>query len=188
MPLIKKGIVQPQRIIADCKSGISGAGRNAQISGLYAEACENFKVYGINGHRHQPEINHAMSQFTSQFTKQSVELEFVPHLVPMSRGIESTIYCHLQASAKLDDVYAVWQESYQNEAFVLPLTSPVGTKEVRGTNACAFAAVHRQNGLLIISSVIDNLVKGASGQAVQNMNLMLGFEERTGLDNPPLWA
>lgn len=176
MPLLERGLIDTERLIVDAKSGVSGAGRQAQVRTLLCEAGENFSVYGLPGHRHHPEI----SQQLAQIAGQQVGLVFVPHLLPMSRGMEATVYAGLaRADIELQDVF---ERRYASETFVdvLPAGSLPDTKSVRGTNICRLA-VHRSGDTVIVVSVIDNLTKGASGQAIQNMNLMLGLEETLGL-------
>lgn len=185
VPLIKQGLIQSQGIISDSKSGISGAGRGVNVNTLFSECSENFKAYGVAGHRHLPEINQALSQYSGK----DCEIVFIPHLVPMARGIESTLYCQLSPTAKLNNIYDCWYQCYAQEPFVVVQNTPPNTKEVRSTNRCAFnATVFTDKKTLVISSAIDNLVKGASGQAVQNMNIMLGLDETLGLESLPLLA
>lgn len=179
VPLIAAGVVDPSWLIADAKSGVSGAGRKAATNLLMAEVGESFKAYSVTGHRHAPEIRQNLAAYTDD----RLELTFVPHLVPMIRGIEATLYGRLtQVETDLD---ALFNAYYGNEPFVdvLPAGSHPDTRSVRGANLCRIA-VSRQgdSGIVIVQSVIDNLVKGAAGQAVQNMNLMLGIEETAGLD------
>ncbi len=179
LPLLEGNRVNVGQLIADVKSGISGAGRKAQVSSLMSESGESFKAYATAGHRHLPEI----VQGLQLVTEHPVGLTFVPHLVPMIRGIHATLYSTVTDEA--GDVQALFEQRYQEERFVdvLPAGSQPDTRNVRGTNRCQIA-IHRpqQGNTLVILSVIDNLVKGASGQAVQNMNLMFGFEEALGLE------
>ncbi len=180
LPLMGAGWVDHGQIVADTKSGASGAGRSAAVHTLMAEAGESVRTYAAAGHRHQPEI----SQTLRALSGREVGLTFVPHLVPMVRGIESTVYVPL-AGEPSEDLQAIYEHYYANEPFVdvMPPGSHPETRSVRGNNLCRMA-VHRPLGgsMLVISSVIDNLVKGAAGQAVQNMNLMLGCRETAGLD------
>lgn len=177
MPLLKAGVVDPSRIIADAKSGVSGAGRGAKVANLYAEVSESFKAYGVSGHRHLPEIRQGLADMGGR----PVGLTFVPHLLPMIRGIEATLYVDI---ARECDFQALFEEAYREEPFVdvMPQGSLPETRSVAGTNLCRLA-IHRQpeSNVLIVVSVIDNLVKGAAGQAIQNMNLMLGLSETEGL-------
>lgn len=182
MPLVEAGLVELSHLIADAKSGVSGAGRKAEISALFAEASDNFKAYGVPGHRHLPEIRQGLSKMA----KQPVGLTFVPHLTPLIRGIHATLYARVK---KETDFQALFESRYANEPFVdvLPPKSHPDTRSVRAANLCRIA-VHRPQGgdTLVILSVIDNLVKGAAGQAVQNMNIMFGFPETEGLWQLPV--
>jgi N-acetyl-gamma-glutamyl-phosphate reductase len=187
LPLLEGGkqLIDTQTLIADCKSGVSGAGRKAEVGALLAEAGDNFKAYAVKGHRHSPEIEQGLSAIHGG----PVKLTFVPHLTPMIRGIHSTIYARIKPEALDTDFQALFEQRYAGEHFVdvLPAGSHPETRSVRGSNT-ARIAVHRPgNGdLLIILVVEDNLVKGASGQAVQTMNLMFGQPENAGLDIVPL--
>ncbi|WP_227106896.1 N-acetyl-gamma-glutamyl-phosphate reductase [Chromobacterium rhizoryzae] len=182
LPLIEAGAVELSSLIADCKSGVSGAGRKAEVGALLAEAGDSFKAYGVSGHRHLPEIRQGLGRAAAQ----TVGLTFVPHLTPMIRGIHATLYARLKADV---DVQALFERRYEGEHFVdvLPAGSHPETRSVRGANVCRIAAHRPQGGdTVVVLSVIDNLVKGAAGQAVQNMNLMFGQPERAGLDIVPL--
>ena len=178
LPLIEAGIVDLDHLIADAKSGVSGAGRRAEVHTLLAEASDNFKAYGVPGHRHHTEIEQGLVQAA----RGPVNLIFVPHLTPMIRGIHATLYARLTGKA---DLQALYEKRYTNEGFVdvMPAGSHPDTRSVRGANFCRIA-VHQPRGgdMAVVLSVIDNLVKGASGQAVQNMNIMFGFPEETGLE------
>jgi N-acetyl-gamma-glutamyl-phosphate reductase len=180
LPLLGASCVDYSALIADCKSGVSGAGRTASVGTLLAEASESFKAYAVPGHRHLPEIRQGLEQTTGA----SVGLTFVPHLAPMIRGIHATLYARLTDSAI--DLQAVFENRYQQESFVdvLPAGSHPETRTVKGANHCRIA-VHRapNTDTVVVLSVIDNLVKGAAGQAVQNMNIMFGFEEDAGLES-----
>ena len=180
LPLMEAGCVDHSVLIADCKSGVSGAGRKASVGTLLAEASESFKAYAVPGHRHLPEIRQGLEQVTGS----SVGLTFVPHLTPMIRGIHATLYARLIDSAV--DLQAMFENRYQQEPFVdvLPAGSHPETRAVKGANQCRIA-VHRAPNVdtVVVLSVIDNLVKGAAGQAVQNMNIMFGFEEGAGLES-----
>lgn len=182
LPLIEAGIVDLDHLIADAKSGVSGAGRKAEVPTLLAEASDNFKAYGVAGHRHLPEITQGLAQAAGK----PVKLVFVPHLTPMIRGIHATLYARLTAET---DVQALYEARYAKEAFVdvMPAGSHPDTRSVRGANCCRIA-VHRPQGgdIVVVLSVIDNLVKGAAGQAVQNMNIMFGLPEATGLEQVAL--
>ncbi|SCY37640.1 N-acetyl-gamma-glutamyl-phosphate reductase [Nitrosospira sp. Nl5] len=181
-PLIEAGIVDLDHLVADAKSGVSGAGRNAEVHTLFAEAADNFKAYGVSGHRHLPEIRQGLSHVAAK----PVGLTFVPHLTPMIRGIHATLYARLTGDADLQTLY---EKRYAGEPFVdvLPAGAHPETRSVRGSNLCRIA-VHRPQGgdTAVILSVTDNLVKGAAGQAVQNMNLMFGLPETLAIDFVPL--
>lgn len=182
MPLLEAGVIDPSYLIADAKSGVSGAGRKAEVHALLAEAGDNFKAYGVAGHRHLPEI----SQGLTAMANGPVGLTFTPHLLPMIRGIHATMYAKLTQSV---DLQKLFEERYANEHFVdvLPKGSHPETRSVRGSNQCRIAVHQPQGGnTVVILSVIDNLVKGAAGQAVQNMNIMFGLSEITGLNVVPL--
>jgi N-acetyl-gamma-glutamyl-phosphate reductase len=178
LPLLEAGVVDLDHLIADAKSGVSGAGRRAEVHTLLAEASDSFKAYGVSGHRHHPEIAQGLAQAAGR----AVNLVFVPHLVPMIRGIHATLYARLTGAA---DLQALYEKRYAAEAFVdvMPAGSHPDTRSVRGANFCRIA-VHQPNGAdtVVVLAVIDNLVKGASGQAVQNMNIMFGLPETTGLE------
>ena len=182
MPLIEAGVVDLAHLIADAKSGVSGAGRKAEVHALLAEAGDNFKAYGVAGHRHLPEISQGLSRAAGQ----PVGLTFVPHLTPMIRGIHATLYARLTQDV---DLQALFEKRYQGEAFVDVLAPGMHpeTRSVRAANTCRIA-VHRPQGgdTVVVLSVIDNLVKGASGQAVQNMNILFGLAETLGLDQVPV--
>ena len=178
LPLIESGIVDLDHLIADAKSGVSGAGRKAEVHTLLAEASDNFKAYGVPGHRHHPEITQGLVRAAGR----PVNLIFVPHLVPMIRGIHATLYARLTGKADLQSLY---EKRYAKEPFVdvMPAGSHPDTRSVRGANFCR-VAVHQPRGgdIAVVLSVIDNLVKGASGQAVQNMNIMFSLPETAGLE------
>jgi N-acetyl-gamma-glutamyl-phosphate reductase len=178
LPLVESGVVDLDHLIADAKSGVSGAGRKAEVHTLMAEASDNFKAYGVPGHRHHPEITQGLARAAGR----PVNLVFVPHLVPMIRGIHATLYARLTGKA---DLQALYEKRYAREPFVdvMPAGSHPDTRSVRGANFCRIA-VHQPRGgdIAVVLSVIDNLVKGASGQAVQNMNIMFGLPETTGLE------
>jgi len=183
LPLVEQGLIELGYLIADTKSGVSGAGRKANVATLMGEAGESFKAYAIPGHRHQPEIRQTLSLTAGC----DVGLTFVPHLVPMIRGIEATLYARLKQTDI--DLQGLFEERYRDEPFVdvMPPGSHPETRSVRGVNYCRIAVHRPQDGdVVVISSVIDNLVKGAAGQAVQNMNLMLGLPETAGLEQVAL--
>lgn len=182
LPLLKAGVVDDKHLIADAKSGVSGAGRKAETHILFAEAGDNFKAYGVAGHRHLPEISQGLSRMTGE----SVGLTFVPHLIPLIRGIHATLYATLTQDV---DLQSIFETQYKDERFVdvLPSGSHPETRSVRGSNQCRIAVHRPQNSdTVVVLSVIDNLVKGAAGQAVQNMNIMFGFSESAGLELVPL--
>lgn len=178
LPLIESRLIDPGQLIADCKSGVSGAGRKAEVHTLLCEAGENFKAYAVKGHRHWPEIKQGLVQAAGR----DIGLTFVPHLTPMIRGIHATLYAPLlKKDADLQTLYA---NRYRNEPFVdvMPAGSHPETRSVRGANHCRIAVhVPPTGDTVVVLSVIDNLVKGAAGQAVQNMNIMFGLDETLGL-------
>lgn len=182
LPLIEAGVIDINHLIADVKSGVSGAGRKAEIHTLHAEASDNFKAYGVPGHRHLPEIKQGLSNIAQK----PISLTFVPHLVPMIRGIHATLYARLTQRIELQTLY---EKRYQNEAFVdvLPVGKHPETRSVRGSNICRIAVHQPQNSdTVVVLSVTDNLVKGAAGQAIQNMNIMFGLSETLGINQVPL--
>ncbi len=178
LPLLEAGLIDPKSLIADAKTGVSGAGRKAAIPMLLAETSGSFKAYGVSGHRHLPEIR----EILSRHCQQDVDLTFIPHLAPMVRGIHATLYGKLNQQV---DLQTVFETRYQHEPFVdvMPAGSMPETRSVQGANVCRIA-VHQPQGsdTVVVLSVIDNLVKGASGQAIQNMNIMFGFEETLGIN------
>lgn len=182
LPLVEAGLVDTDNLIADAKSGVSGAGRKTEVHTLFSEASDNFKAYGVAGHRHLPEIRQGLSIAADK----PISLTFVPHLTPMIRGIHATLYARISREA---DFQAVYETRYKNEPFVdvLPFASHPETRSVRAANTCRIA-LHRPQGgnILVVLSVIDNLVKGAAGQAVQNMNIMFGIDECAGLTQIPV--
>ncbi|MGD8742470.1 MAG: N-acetyl-gamma-glutamyl-phosphate reductase [Granulosicoccaceae bacterium] len=178
LPLIEQGIIDHSRLIADCKSGVSGAGRKAALGILMSEVNESVKAYGVPGHRHLPEIRQGLTEAAAA----EVGLTFIPHLMPMTRGIHATLYAELHAPDT--DLQALYEQRYAGETFVdvLPAGSHPETRTVRGANHCRIAVHRPQDGnTVVVLSVIDNLVKGAAGQAVQNMNIMFGLAEDSGL-------
>jgi len=182
MPLLENDLIHADSLIADAKSGVTGAGRGANVGTLLAEAGDNFKAYGVAGHRHLPEIEQGLSDMTND----AVSLTFTPHLLPMIRGIHSTLYARLK---KPGDLQTLFEQRYKDEAFVDVLPAGVfpETRSVRGTNMCRLSVCQPQGrDTVVIMSVEDNLVKGAAGQAIQNMNLMLGLGETAGLIVPAM--
>lgn len=183
LPLIENDLVDDQHLIADCKSGVSGAGRGVSMTTLLCEASENFKAYAVDGHRHLPEVCQTLGGQAGH----NIGLTFVPHLTPMIRGIEASLYAVLKNAGT--DLHALYVKRYKEELFVdvLPQGVAPETRSVRGSNICRLSVFRPQDGdTVVISSVIDNLVKGAAGQAIQNMNIMFELEETTGLDQPAL--
>jgi N-acetyl-gamma-glutamyl-phosphate reductase len=182
LPLAEAGLVDIDHLIADAKSGVSGAGRKAEVHTLFSETSDNFKAYGVPGHRHLPEIRQGLSIAA----KRQVGLTFVPHLTPMIRGIHATLYARVTQES---DFQSLYEKRYANEPFVdvLPFGSHPETRSVRAANVCRIA-LHRPQGgdTLVVLSVIDNLMKGAAGQAVQNMNIMFGCDECAGLSQIPV--
>jgi len=182
LPLVEAGVVDTAWMVADCKSGVSGAGRKAEIGTLFAEASDNFKAYAVPGHRHWPEIRQSLTRMAGH----DVGLTFVPHLLPLIRGIHATLYCKLSRDV---DLQSLFEQRYANEYFVdvLPAKSHPETRSVRASNLCRIAVHRPQSGdTVVILSVIDNLVKGAAGQAVQNMNLLFDLPENMGLTQIPI--
>jgi N-acetyl-gamma-glutamyl-phosphate reductase len=185
-PALKEGLIDPDQIIIDSKSGISGAGRKAELSNLYPEMFGNFKAYGVPGHRHTPE----MEQEFSRIANREIKVSFTPHLLPIARGILTTLHLKLTKSVTTAEVEAIYQNLYQREPFVKVLREPLlpEIKAVAGTNFCHIAVrVDERTQQLIVISVIDNMIKGASGQAVQNMNLMFDLPEAMGLTGWPIY-
>lgn len=182
IPLLEAGVIEASSLIADAKSGVSGAGRKAETNFLYCEAADNFKAYGAGGHRHLPEIKQGLALVSAN----PVGLTFVPHLIPMNRGIHATLYARLTQKV---DLQVLFEQRYASEPFVdvMPAGSHPETRSVRGANQCRIA-VHKPQGgdIVVVLAVIDNLVKGAAGQALQNMNITFGLPEDTGLNNVPL--
>lgn len=184
-PLLKAGVIDASHLIADCKSGVSGAGRKAEIGILFSEASDNFKAYGVSGHRHSPETVERLSTLTDD----KVGLLFTPHLVPMIRGMHSTLYARLNKDVDNATLQALFEDAYRDEPFVdvMPFGAHPETRTTRASNMLRIA-LHRPNDgdTVVILVVQDNLVKGASGQAVQCMNVMFGLEETLGLHHVPV--
>jgi len=178
LPMVESGAADLDDIVADAKSGVSGAGRGAKVATLFSEAAENFKAYGAAGHRHEPEILQVLAEAAGR----EPGLIFVPHLVPMIRGLHATLYFRIRGSSV--DPANLFVDRYAHEPFVDVMDSGghPETRSVKGANTCRIA-VHRRGARVVVLSVIDNLVKGAAGQAVQNMNLMFGLDEAAGLDH-----
>ncbi len=187
-PLLKAGVLDPASLIIDAKSGTSGAGRGAKVANLFCEVNENIKAYGVATHRHTPEIEQELSLVAGK----EIKVSFTPHLVPMQRGILVTAYASLNPGweGSLSDIYACYEEFYENEPFVRILPQGVcpETRFVEGSNFLDIgAALDLRTGRVIMMGALDNLVKGAAGQAVQNMNLSFGIDEKKGLMMPPLF-
>jgi N-acetyl-gamma-glutamyl-phosphate reductase len=185
-PVVKKGVIDLNTVIVDAKSGVSGAGRSVVLSSLFAEVNEGVKAYKIAQHRHSPE----MEQELSLIAQKNVHISFSPHLVPMNRGILATIYATLSVKMSEEEIFDFYKTFYQNDIFVriCPLATFPNTNQVKGSNYCDISiTIDSKTNRLIIVSVIDNLLKGGSGQAVQNMNIMAGFKEDSGIDQPALF-
>ena len=185
-PLVKAGLIEPSTIIIDAKSGASGAGRSAKTDNLYCEVNENIKAYGVAGHRHTPEIEEQLGYASGQ----NVVLNFTPHLVPMNRGILATEYAKLKKDVSWEEVKAIYDKYYEDEKFIRVLDKGIcpETKWVEGSNYVDINfKIDERTGRIIMMGAIDNLVKGAAGQAVQNMNLMFGLKESEGLDLIPMF-
>ncbi|HYD66470.1 N-acetyl-gamma-glutamyl-phosphate reductase [Azospirillum sp.] len=186
MPLLLGELIEPGGIIIDAKSGVSGAGRDAKQANLFSEVSEGFNAYGVGHHRHMPEIEQELRLAAGR----PVTVSFTPHLVPMNRGMMSTIYVRMADGANADDLRDALVKQYEGEPFVgvVPAGVAPATRHVRGSNHCLMGVFpDRTPRGAIIVSVIDNLVKGASGQAIQNMNVMLGLGETTGIDQAPMF-
>ncbi len=188
LPLLEKGLVDPGDLIANSASGASGAGRQANVATLLAETSDSFKAYGVPGHRHLPEIEQGLVDISGT----SVGLTFIPHLLPMIRGIHSTLYATLKNSEKdtsEEDLQQLYEDCFRDEPFVdvMPAGSHPQTRSVRGSNTCQMSVFRPQGGDKVVVLVVeDNLVKGASGQAIQNMNIMFDLPETAGLEAPAL--
>ena len=185
-PLLIENVIEKDSIIVDSKSGVTGAGRSPSLDLHYSEVNEGFKAYKIGQHRHMPEIEEVLSNYSGQ----DVSVMFSPHLVPMDRGILSTIYVKLTQKSTTEDLLALYDKHYENEKFVRIAKegSIPSTAHVKGSNFCDIGLrVNEHNNTAVIVSVIDNLVKGASGQAVQNMNIMMGWDEAEGIYGPPMF-
>lgn len=183
IPLIKAELIDPEMLIADAKSGVSGAGRGATLTTHYCQVNESFKPYKVGGHRHTPEMEAILSEQAGV----GIRLTFVPHLVPMSRGMQTTTYTRVREGVSITDVAQCFAGYYENRPFVR-ITGAIApdSLNVKGTNCCDIGFyLDVDSGQLILMAAIDNLVKGAAGQAVQNMNIMMGLDESTGLMNPP---
>ncbi len=185
LPLLEKGLIQRDSLIADVKSAVSGAGRKAAVRTLFCEAAESMSAYGVDGHRHLPEIE----QELNDISEEPVNLTFIPHLAPMVRGIHATLYSRPAESLDPDSLQALFEARFADEPFVDVLPSGVvpATRNVRASNQCQLAVTHLPaSNIVLVLAVIDNLVRGASGQAVQNMNIMFGLDETAGLKQVPV--
>ncbi|MGA2465151.1 MAG: N-acetyl-gamma-glutamyl-phosphate reductase [Thermodesulfobacteriota bacterium] len=186
IPLIKDGMISYENIVIDSKSGVSGAGRDVVLGSLFCEVNEGVKAYNIFKHRHLPEIE----QELSQLARSKITVTFVPHLIPMDRGILTTIYVNFTKKVNTEDALKIFNEYYEKEPFIriYPKGKIPNTKDVRGSNYCDIGViVNESDSRAVIVTAIDNLVKGASGEAVQNMNIMLGYPETMGLDVLPFF-
>ena len=184
VPLVKEDLLDPATIIVDSKSGVSGAGRSPSLTTLFSEVSESFKPYKVAVHRHNPEMDEVLGREAGA----EIQITFVPHLVPMSRGMQTTIYAGLRKSLKREDIHDCLQSYYAGRPFIRMRSdsAPPDTLHVRGTNFCDIGIqIDERANRLILMSAIDNLVKGAAGQAVQNMNIMLGLDETSGLTQMP---
>jgi N-acetyl-gamma-glutamyl-phosphate reductase len=189
-PLLKdKGLVDASHLIANCASGVSGAGRKAEVGSLFAEAADSFKAYGVKGHRHGPEINEQLRRIAAVARDDaSVHCIFVPHLIPIIRGIHSTLYARLTPQGQAADLQALYEDFYRGETFVdvMPAGSAPETRSVRASNVARIAVHRPAPDTVMVLVVEDNLTKGASGQAIQCMNLLAGLPEETGLMQVPV--
>ena len=186
LPLLKAGLIKPASIIVDAKSGTSGAGRGAKVDTLFCEVNENIKAYGVTSHRHTPEIEEQLGYAANE----DLVINFTPHLVPMNRGILVTAYADLKEDVSIETIRAAYMHCYQKETFIRLLDAGIcpETKWVEGSNYVDLNVIKdERTGRVIMMGAIDNLMKGAAGQAVQNMNLMFGFQENEGLDLIPLF-
>ena len=184
IPLIKKNILDKKSIIADSKSGVSGAGRSLSLTSHFCEVNESFKAYNVTGHRHAPEMEEVLSREAAT----PIRITFVPHLIPMTRGMLTTLYATLTRPVEADEIEELFLQAYKNRPFIRLCGQDrvPDTLHVKGTNFCDIGfRIEKKQKRLILMSAIDNLVKGAAGQAVQNMNIMLGLDEKTGLFNTP---
>lgn len=182
-PLLNSNLIHPNSIIIDAKSGVSGAGRNLVTENLYSECNESIKAYSVASHRHTPEIEQELSSICGN----NITLTFTPNLVPMNRGILSMCYANLSCSISEKEIYEIYNNFYKDEFFINIGESMPETKWVKGSNMCHIGLrVDTRTNRIIVGSAIDNLMKGASGQAVQNMNIIMGLDEKTGLDYPAM--
>jgi len=189
-PLLKeRGLVDPSHLIANCASGVSGAGRKAEVGSLFAESADNFKAYGVKGHRHGPEINEQLRRIAGVAAgDDAVHCIFVPHLIPIIRGIHSTLYARLMPRGQATDLQSLFENFYRGEPFVdvMPAGSAPETRSVRASNLARIAVHKPSPDTVMVLVVEDNLTKGASGQAIQCMNVLFGLPETTGLMQVPV--
>jgi N-acetyl-gamma-glutamyl-phosphate reductase len=182
-PLVKEKIIKSDSIIIDAKSGVSGAGRAAKTAVLFSECNESIKAYGIGSHRHTPEIEQELSLACDE----EIVLNFTPHLVPMNRGILATCYAKLANEYSLEYVKEIYKKYYKDEHFIRLLDTLPETRNVKGSNFCDISfVIDKRTNRIIVVSAIDNLIKGAAGQAVQNMNIIMGFDEKEAIDSLPM--
>lgn len=182
LPLAKSGLIDLDSIIVDAKSGVTGAGRSLNIGTHFTECNESFKAYGIGSHRHTPEIEEQLTRISGE----KLNINFTPHLVPMNRGILTTSYCNLKKEVSYDEIKEIYNEAYKDEYFVRLTKEGIfpETKWVKGSNFCDIGfKIDKRTNRIIVVGAIDNMVKGAAGQAVQNMNIMFGLDEKTGLED-----
>ena len=185
LPPLKGGLLRADDLIIDAKSGVTGAGRSLKEQNLFSEVAEGMNAYGVAAHRHAPEIEQEVALAAG---RDEVRVNFTPHLVPMNRGEYVSVYAKTEGGAKAADIKAAWSEFYADKPFVRVVDEAPATRHVRGSNYCLLSAFDdRIEGRVILFATLDNLVKGSSGQAVQNMNLMFGFEETLGLAQQPLY-
>lgn len=184
IPLLQHKLIEPNSIIIDAKSGVSGAGRKASTNNLFIECNDSVKAYGVAGHRHTPEIEQTLSNAANE----NITLTFTPHLIPMSRGILSVCYSNLKETLTLNKVYDIYKEFYTNNHFIRIIDDLPETRWVKGSNYCDIAIrIDKRTNRVIVLSAIDNLMKGAASQAVQNMNIMYNLDEKTGIDLTPMF-
>lgn len=183
MPLLKSDLIDKNSIIVDAKSGVSGAGRGVKVDNLYGEINESLKAYGVAGHRHTPEIEQELSALANE----DITISFTPHLIPMNRGILATSYTNLVKDVSVEEIYSLYRGEYKNAPFVRVIEDLPETRWVRGSNFCDIAIrVDERTKRVIVISTIDNMIKGAAGQGIQNMNIMFGLDEQEGLNMLPM--
>lgn len=184
IPLLKYDLIEKSSIIIDAKSGVTGAGRKASTNNLYVECNESIKAYGVASHRHTPEIEQTLSNVANE----EINLIFTPHLVPMNRGILATCYANLSSKVNIEDVYKIYRNFYKDKPFIRIIDDLPETRWVKGSNYCDIAIrIDERTNKIIVLSAIDNLMKGAASQAVQNMNIMYNLDETTGINMIPMF-